>query len=145
MYVKDLTQDTMFIKRVANTGEYLVDMDVKDGVRTIRTTKNVFKAQQFTLREAYEHTYNDLGERERERVLEAHDKNDSYNSLTYYVRDSFSPLEVADINYGYNSDIESEKKLLESMDIGHMVTRSVVITETVDQVSEEEVKLPDGN
>jgi len=42
MKIKELTKDTVFVKKVGNA--FLVDEQEVDGIKTIRTTKNPLKA-----------------------------------------------------------------------------------------------------
>jgi hypothetical protein len=130
MYIKEINKDTVFLKMIDDA--FLVDVIEQDGIKTIRTTRNPLKAKHFTAQEAYSLVYNDLNEDDRKRILKAHEKDDSYNTLTYHVRHSFKVIEVEDINYGYQHDVKHEQKLLSSFDMDYVFTPQQVVTASID-------------
>jgi len=145
MYISELTKDTKIL-RVIN-GEYLVDVSVKDGVKTIRTTKNPYLAQPITVEEMYKELYNSLSSEDIKEVIEAHKVGkDSYNTIIGKVRynglKDFKALRTASIDYGYTDDIDSEAKLLKQLGLSWMIQEEKIAVESIDESTEVEEDLP---
>ena len=140
MYIKELNKETQFIRVYDDA--FLVDVVIKDGIKTIRTSTNVFKAKKFTVQEAYEEAFSTLSERDITRLQEAHVKDDSYSLLSRTVGSLFRVIKPDNLDYGYSNDAMHEAKLLTSMDMAYMFTPEVVAIESVDEIKEED--LPDG-
>ncbi len=133
MYINEINKDTIFVKLVGDDKNFLVDIIEQDGIKTIRTTKNILKAAHFKAQEAYAMVYNDLSAEDREQIIRAHQKNDAYNTLTYNLRHQFAPVTIDSINYGYSEDVKAEQKLLSSFDMNYVFTPDEFIIQSMDE------------
>ena len=136
MYVREITKDTVFIKKVGNA--YLVDEKEVDGIRTIRTTKNPIKAAQFTAENVYPLVYNNLSESEVKRVTRGHEEDDSYSLLSRFVTDQYLVISAVDINYGYKGDRAGEQALLSSIGMDYVFNPIKINVESIDPIIVEE-------
>jgi len=139
-YVTDLTKDTKIL-RVIN-GEYLVDTIIKDGIKTVRTTKDPYLATPISVEEMYKELYNSLSVDDLKEIKEAHKKGSgSYNTMIanrYTTSAKFHVLHTSSISYGYNDDLKHEAKLLKELGLGWMLEEEKVEIESIDKIEEEE-------
>jgi len=134
MYIKQLTKDSIFVKKIGNA--YLVDENEIDGIKTIRTTSNPLKAHQFTLQNVYQLVYNSLDSDEERAVMDAHKTKDPYGILSRKINNDYRVLVAERLDYGYPEDVESEAKLLISMGMDYVFTPTKIITESIDTIEE---------
>lgn len=133
MRIRDITKDTIFVKKVGTS--YLVDENEVDGIKTIRTTKNPMKARQYTAENLYPIVYNSLDESDARRIAKAHTtEKDSYGVLSRYLNDDYEVISTDSIDYGYGEDdIKAEKKFLSSIGLGHVCEDIQVVVESIDK------------
>jgi hypothetical protein len=131
MYIKDLTKDTKLLKKQGDG--FLVDVLIKDGIKTIRTTTDPFLAKQYTVKEMFEEVYHNMSANDIKDVRTAHAKgNDSYRTVLAYRCDNYYALKTSNISYGYNKDMEAEKKLLIELDLSYMIEQEETVIESID-------------
>ena len=123
MQLKNINEFSIFIKKVDNSGtNYLVQDTVANGVRTLVTTVDPFKAKQFTLAEALTHTYQQLTEAQRVDVINAHKQgNRSYDSLMYEVSSRFAVVTAVSLDIGYSNDVKETERILKTVGLEYMV------------------------
>lgn len=123
MQLKNINEFSIFVKKVNNDANaYLVQDTVTNGVRTLVTTIDPFKAKQFTLAEALTHTYQQLTEAQRVDVVNAHKQgNRSYDSLMYEVRNRFDVVTAVSLDIGYSNDTKETERILKTVGLEYMV------------------------
>jgi hypothetical protein len=136
MYTHDITVDTVFIRQMPTDDDekstYFVDEKIEKGTRTIITTTDPLRAKLFTTKEVVEYTYNHMSETERKRLIEAHEKNESYGTLFARARDRFQVIVPESLGYGYAEDVKAEAKLLDQLDMAYIIGSEKLIMKDVD-------------
>jgi hypothetical protein len=136
MYIKELDKDTMLVKVISTDKNdkhiYLVEEHIEKGLRTVIASKDPTKAKLFTLQEAYKITYENLDEENKQDIIKAHEKIDSYGMLSRRLNDQFKIITTDRVDYGYKEDVIHEAKLLEQLDLGYMCKSVQTIIKDVD-------------